>query len=451
MSNRRVVLLSYYFPPYATVSVFRALRFCRHLQEAGWDPAVVTSEAERGEVAWDENLLRQVPEGLIIRRCPLFRREEQIKAWLGSGRPTAADRSEKAPGADRPVAGQPTWRNLVSELCFAVPDNKVGWRRTAGLATEQLVRERNAEVIFASGPPFSVHLAALDASRRTQVPLVLDFRDPWSRDPWGRRAKSQLAQWRHVAMERTCVREARRVILNTERMADEFRRFYAGQPADKFVCIPNGFDGHGVDEGLAPPPWGENESTRPARFLHPGTLYGQRDPGVLLKAIKRVNQRGTARVEFEQLGSCERRAEVEAVVSAESLADCVRISPPLPHRQALEQMALADVFVIIQQGTTLQVPGKLFEMLPFRKPILAFVDEGATADLIRKYGLGFIAPPKDLEATAKALEAAQAAARSGELRNNFDAAIEVYDGRKLTARLGRELDAVAAECQASRS
>ena len=454
--SRHVILLSYYFPPHATVSVFRALRFATHLRQAGWEPAVVTSDAAKGDVHWDENLLQRVPEGLVIRRCPLVRREDTLKRWLRLGRSSQsaarqATASKNAnghaatPGANGAESDPMSLRNLVSEFLFAVPDNKVGWREAAARATVELAREFGSEAIFASGPPFSVHLAALDASRRARLPLVLDFRDPWSRDPWGRRGRSRLAKMRHIAMERTCVREASRVILNTERMADEFRRHYADLPADKFVCIPNGYDdqlyqsvSEAADHATKVP------ANNACQLLHPGSIYGPRDPSVLLQALRQVRDSGCERIEFLQLGGCDKKEQLQQAIQAVQMEDHVRVVPPVPHRELFEHMGKADVLVIIQQGTSVQVPGKFFEMLPFRKPILAFVEDGATADLVRKYQLGFVAPPDNPDLTAAAIRDAIAAARSGSLRDNFDAAIADYDARKLAARLAQELAAVAA-------
>jgi glycosyltransferase involved in cell wall biosynthesis len=454
--SRHAILLSYYFPPHAAVSVFRSLRFATHLRQTGWEPAVVTSDAVKGDVHFDESLLQRVPEGLVVRRCPLVRREDQLKRWLRLGSPTHGQASPSASegnnaglpignaAADKKAYDAQSFRSLVSEFLFAVPDNKIGWRHAAAQATRQLVREFGSEVIFASGPPFSVHLAALDASRSTRVPLVLDFRDPWSRDPWGRRGRSRLAKMRHVAMERTCVETARRVILNTERMADEFRRHYADLPADKFVCIPNGFDEQLYDLAAEVTDHAAQEKAgKPLQMLHPGSIYGPRDPALLLQALQQVRDSGHELIEFVQLGGCDKRGRLEQSIRELHLQDQVRLLPPVPHREVFEHMGRADVLVIIQQGTSVQVPGKFYEMLPFRKPILAFVDDGSTTDLVRKYQLGYVAPPNNLTLTTAAMRDALAAARSGVLRANFDAAIADYDARKLAWRLAQELEAVA--------
>jgi glycosyltransferase involved in cell wall biosynthesis len=335
-------------------------------------------------------------------------------------------------------------RSLVSEFLFAVPDNKVGWRHTAARAAEKFIREFGSEVIFSSGPPFSSHLAALDASRRTGVPLVLDFRDPWSRDPWGRRGRSRASKMRHIAMERACVREASRIVLNTERMADEFRQHYSYLPAEKFICIPNGYDDWLLGET---PALATNDTAkRPGhvtRILHPGSLYGQRNPTLLLQAIRRLRETVNEPIEFVQIGGCDSRLDMAQKVRQLGLEDCVHVLPAVSHREVCSQMADADILVVIQHGTSLQVPGKFFEMLGFRKPILAVVDEGATADLVQKYQVGFVAPSDSLDRTASALLDAVTAARSGTLQANFEAAIADLDGRKQAKRLAQVFEMVS--------
>ena len=94
-----------------------------------------------------------------------------------------------------------------------------------------------------------------------------------------------------------------------------------------------------------------------------------------------------------------------------------------------------DVFVVVQPNTRLRVPAKLFEMLLFRKPILALTGPGATADIIREYDLGIVANPDDPAAVAEAI--VQCAQRSAEskLRGRWQEAYDAFDGRRLTKKL----------------
>ncbi len=106
-------------------------------------------------------------------------------------------------------------------------------------------------------------------------------------------------------------------------------------------------------------------------------------------------------------------------------------------------MQAADALVLVQPGTHLQVPGKLYEMLMFRKPILALADDGATADVIRDYRLGLVADPRDTDAIADGLRVLLRDGPTLAEDADWPAALEAFDGRRLTQQLARHLDQVA--------
>ena len=120
--------------------------------------------------------------------------------------------------------------------------------------------------------------------------------------------------------------------------------------------------------------------------------------------------------------------------------------PHLPHQEVFGRMANSNCLVLIQPGTRLQVPSKIFEMIMFRKPILALADQGATADIVQDYELGVVAAPNNVDEIETAVRTLMAAADRGESRGKWDQALADFDGRKLTESLSKALErAVAAK------
>src|SRR5262249_19522435 len=117
------------------------------------------------------------------------------------------------------------------------------------------------------------------------------------------------------------------------------------------------------------------------------------------------------------------------------LRDRVFLHENVPHREALRQMARSDVLLAIQPGTALQVPGKLYEMMLFRRPILVLSDGGATAELVASRGLGLVVPNGDPDRIAEGIREARRASRDAFDCRKRCSTTEEFDGRVLTGRL----------------
>jgi glycosyltransferase involved in cell wall biosynthesis len=178
-------------------------------------------------------------------------------------------------------------------------------------------------------------------------------------------------------------------------------------------------------------------------LCHPGTIYGQRDLRPLLTALKKLRDAGRD-VIFEQIGHVENLSGIQALLAKYRISDRVQFTGPLSHAATLDRMARTDIFVVIQPGTILQIPSKIYEMLFMRKRILALTGGGATANLVESYGLGAVASPTDCDAIATAigdLWDQQESQRPSDA--DWRRATDTFDGRRLTGQLGDVLNKVA--------
>ncbi|MFP5380352.1 MAG: glycosyltransferase, partial [Vicinamibacteria bacterium] len=301
-------------------------------------------------------------------------------------------------------------------------------------------------VIVSSAPPFTCHLVAAAIAWRSRRPWVADFRDPWARAPWGLEFRNQ--GWTgmvHRRLERMTVTRARRVILNTPPMRDDFAAHYPAS-ADRLLTIPNGFDAAALDEAIVPV-----QRTAPADALvlcHTGSLYQARDPRPLLRALATLRTTGRVPADafrLQLVGGSAAEFDASGEVARLGLADVVEFVPPVSHGQSLGYLRAADVLLVVQPDTRVQVPVKLYEYLWARKPILALASEGAVADLVTEGGVGLVVPAADSDAIARALVTLYDGRR--ELARDYQAApafLDALEGGRLTARL----DAVLRELTA---
>ena len=138
------------------------------------------------------------------------------------------------------------------------------------------------------------------------------------------------------------------------------------------------------------------------RVCHAGSVYGERDLRLLVRAVGELAQSGRE-VSLEQIGGTNHQPEIVQYLRANHLQEHIMLQGRLPHDQTLEHMAAADVLAVIQPGTSVQVPAKLFELLLFRKPILALTGQAQTADIVRTFDLGVVADPDDSQVIAAAI------------------------------------------------
>jgi glycosyltransferase involved in cell wall biosynthesis len=457
MNERSVLMISYPFPPASLAGVYRTLRFVKYLPEHGWKPLVLAPDKEVFDPAWcDPALESAVPAGTVVERSKVYRpilaienMAKSFRSW-GSNAGNGGNANGKGPqhvataelaAAQPEIPGQmKSFARDALNMLFASPDPQIGWFPTAVKSALKMIRRHRVQAIYSTGPPHSSHLIAVALKIMMGLPAVIDFRDPWSRGTWRYDGRGLIHRHLHPSLEGVCVRMANRVILNTTALLEEFRVAYPKQPPEKFVAIPNGFDpdllAYGDDL------FGNRLSSekRAAIVCHPGTVYGKRDLRPVVAAVQKLVHAGQ-RVRFEQIGTVENECETRSYAESLGVQDSVLLHGSLPHGDTLRIMSSADVFLLSQPGTVLQIPGKIFEMLPFGRPIVALTDPaGATAKVIQEYDLGSVVQPFDSGAIATAISQKIGAARDFKANDGWRKAMQDFDGRELTKRLGEALD-----------
>ncbi len=356
MAHRKVLLITYHFPPQAASGSFRLLGFARHLPAAGWQPIVVAPP----ELPWEPNdveLGRQVPADVPVRPAPYPR---------------------FAPKVLRALAPRALWLPRALAVCRAA-----------------MYADR-PDVILTSGPPHWVHLLGLALRRSFGVPWVADFRDPWTINTRGR-LPGWLPMWENV-WERLVFAEADLVLANAPNARALFQRTYPAH-ADKVVTLTNGFDP--AEGPLAAP-----AADGPLSLVHAGELYLSRDPVPLLDALADWNQQTDRRARLEVIGRNYLPINLTEEIRRRGLERDVVMTGQLPYRASLEAMARARILVLFDTPRrTVGVPAKLYEYFGAGRPILALAEhDGDVAHVLRDSGvLHRLASPQDAGQIRQAL------------------------------------------------
>jgi hypothetical protein len=355
----------------------------------------------------DENLCLHLPRRMQIDRVPdgnplkiITRTRNQVRAKLrgllkpGGIELRAGDHPAKQ--AQASLRGRlSTLKEAVLERLFLFPDSRGFWMKPAVVKLSRLPASERPDVVFATASPWTSLLVGKALARRFGVPFIADFRDPWTNNPYDRPLSPRLSG-KAKQLERAVCDAAALVVTNTPELRRMFMTEYPDL-AGKFITITNGFDS-GTSE-LAENSFQERDPSQPSpqnarglELCHFGSVYGNRNPVALFQALKELVaenriQRGRLRVRFvgDWLVTDER---CEALAHALEEQAVLRREPLVPYETYLRQMTLAQVLLILQPASPLQIPGKIYEYIFAGRPLLVIGGEGATGSLVRRYRLG---------------------------------------------------------------
>ncbi len=363
-------------------------------------------------------------DGICRTSRPIRRRLGLASAELG--------RDEQAP--PEPPRAQEQ-RPLLLESLLNLPDGHAGWLPFAVAAALRLAKRRPIDCLYSIGPPMTDHLVGLALHSLLGIPWVADFHDPWTENPWHGRRPWPLDSLEKRLESRVLV-SADRIVVKTPEMAALMGA--RGREMDgKTDVIPCAYD---ANEVLA------------ARLLvrtsggqivltHTGTFYGPRSPVPLLTAFAKMvsTYPSPGRLELRLVGL--RNPAIAEVAKRLGISRMVREVGLVSHRVALQHVLESNVAVVVQSGTTVQVPSKLYEYLGCSVPVLAVTDEGATARIVRQANAGAVARTDDIAGIAEGL--AYCIKRNREIRIGFERGfIEQFEIRKVLARVAGLLNSM---------
>lgn len=439
----RALIVAYCFPPHAAIGTHRTLRLVSHLVDRGWhvDVLTVAEDTYLNGTPVDERLHERVPPSVRVIRSGAFRGFSKAGRFINRVRPTRVAGDAPAAHVSTAVHTSPRHRGalesmkLLAEELAALPDKEVGWLLPAVARGLRAFSGTPPHVIFSSAPPWTTHLAAGLLAYAFRCRWVADFRDPWVRSPWTR-YRTGPGKAIATRLEERVVRGADAVLFTTESARREFADHYGPELSDRFSVVFNGCDPE------------EFKLTRAVRdeehftVLHAGTLYGGRSPVPLIHALGRLianDPSAASRLRVRFLGATGfPGVDIFGLCAQQGLSEVVEFAPRVDRQESLNQMRRASALLILQAGTAMAIPGKLYEYLAAGRPIFALCEEGEMADFIRVNRLGIAVGPTD-----------EAEIERG-LRELLDAPLDswarphasLFDGRLRAAEMGAILESL---------
>jgi glycosyltransferase involved in cell wall biosynthesis len=383
MPERSVLMIAYDFPPGRGIGGgLRSGFFARYLPESGWRTRVIALDQGQGA----------------------------------------------QPGVTRMASPTPwQWPYEVTPY---------GWANALGRYLRRW--SEPIDLVYVSCPPFPQALAAASFARDRGLPLVVDFRDAWSLDPYQEGSRLKRALYRHLfpALERKLLLQTDLLILNTPSALQAYKELYP-QHAERMQWLPNGFDGQAFAGAHGP--------TRRdyLQLLYAGRFgIGARSPDNLLQGLLLARVNGCD-VRLQVLG--DQSEAMRSRIEQARMGDMVELIDQVDYAEAAKRMCAADVLVLIQapaRARVQAVAGKTYDYLRAGRPVLAVAPPGDNIDLLKNHACRLEHPGDDPAAIADAIERLYRAWQQGQLESAAEPVSELaqFDRRHLAQRLAGHFD-----------
>ncbi|MDY0200557.1 MAG: glycosyl transferase family 1 [Bacteroidales bacterium] len=379
--QKRVLIITYYWPPSGGSGVQRWLKFCKYLQSYGWNPVIYTPENPDVSVT-DKTLASDIPSDIkVIKReifepYSLFRFFARQKKGMGVG-------FASAEGKKNGLFGK---LSLWVRANLFIPDARIFWVNPSVRFLANYLKNNPVDAVISTGPPHSMHLIALKLKQRMGIKWLADFRDPWtSIDYMADLPITKRSLQKHKRLENKVVTMADEVVVVSSQMQAEFEQV---RPQGVSL-ITNGFD-H-TDFAEHQPPL-DSEFT----ITHLGSIPANRNSEHLWDALSRMiasDALFASKLKIQLVGSVDKL--VADQIKHYGLAGHCTFTGYVNHTKSIEIMQRSQVLLLlVNQSANAKgiLTGKVFEYLAARRPILAIgPTDGDVSNLLKQTKAGVTA------------------------------------------------------------
>ncbi|MFM9055985.1 MAG: glycosyltransferase family 4 protein [Bacteroidota bacterium] len=353
MPLKKLLVISYYWPPAGGAGVQRCLKFVRHLPEFGYEPIVITVDDRAATYpVTDPTLQSDIPAGVRVIRTKSFEPLSVLSRLVGK---------ENVPyGGFANTRKESRVQRLLRWVRgnFFIPDARKGWVSYALQAATRIIREEQIERVLISSPPHSSQLIGLQLKKRFPgLTWIADMRDPWTDIYYYQDLMhTQIAARADARMERQVLESADLILVVSEPIRQTFLKKSDTLNPSKFAVIPNGYDADDFQSR-------KRERAMDFTISYVGTLAESYHPEVFIDVLNRfAASRPQDKVCFRFVGNIPWNIRERFEQQAKGWN--VLWTGHLPHLEATRAMQDADVLLLVipdVSGAEGILTGKLFE------------------------------------------------------------------------------------------
>lgn len=431
-SMKRVLIITYYWPPSGGSGVQRWLKMSKYLPENDWQPVIYTAEdaeypVEDSSLEKDVSLETEVIRRPIVEPYTIYKKllgikkEEKVKAgFVNEGRQKS------------------TWKENLSVWIrgnFFIPDARCWWIRPSVRFLSKYLKENSVDAIISTGPPHSMHLIAKVLHKKLSIPWVADFRDPWTEIFYFDSLKlSKCSLRKHKRLEKQVLTEADKVVAVGWHEAADLENL----GAKNVHVVTNGFDNECVCS--------ENNFERNEKFTitYTGVLLPN-ESFVIWDALNELcgeNSEFANNLKIKLIGHID--GKVRSYIAEKNLESKVENVEYMQHAQVLEYQRKSDLLLLlvpIAKKAECILTGKLFEYLASGRPVLAIAPEnGDVARVLKETACGFTVDFNDKEKMKSIIMDLYVKYQENQLVTNKNDVVGKFSRRNLTKEFSKILD-----------
>lgn len=425
---KRVLIISYYWPPAGGPGVQRWLMFVKYFKQFGIEPVMYIPENANYPLT-DDQLHAEIPEGIEIISTPA--KEPYKLAQLFSKKKTkqlssGIISSKKSSLIEKVL--------LYIRGNFFIPDARIGWVKPSVTYLTSYLKNTPVDVIISTGPPHSTHLIGMELKKRTSTPWLADFRDPWTTIHYHKQLRlTKSSEEKHKKLEQTVLQTADQIVVTSTTTKKEFSAI-TQRPIE---VITNGYD---ISDS------GETILDEKFTLAHIGSLLSERNPKLLWEVLSELiseEKEFADHLEIKLAGAIS--DDVINSLQAFGLLNLTNQLGYISHEHALQQQRNSLVLLLIEMDspeTRAIIPGKLFEYMVAQRPVLALGPLGSDIKaILEESGVGHFFHYTEKQKIKKELLSMYHSFKAKTLRIE-QSEVAKYSRRNLTSAMAKLLKAM---------
>lgn len=378
---KKVLIITYYWPPSGGAGVQRWLKFVKYLREFGWEPIIYTPENPEAP-AIDNSLMKDIPPNLTIIKTPIWEPYNLYKKFIG------IRKEQKINAGFLSEIKKPRLKEKIAVWIrgnFFIPDARRWWVNPSVKFLVSYLKQNPVEVVISTGPPHSMHLIALGLKKKIGIKWLADFRDPWTNiDFYDKLMLTKSSDRKQKKLENEVLKNANTVSTVSWNWAEDFKRIAKRE----IEVVTNGFD---EDD------FTNTNVTLESGFMfhHIGAMNADRNPHKFWEALKEIcdaDKFFSDELKIKLTGKTD--IKVIESIKKNGLWEKADKIDHLPHDKIVQALPKSPILLLPLNDTPNTrgiIPGKLFEYLASRRPIFVIGNElGDTARIINETKSGIV-------------------------------------------------------------
>lgn len=430
---KKVLIISYYWPPSGGIGVLRCLKIAKYLREFGWEPVVFTAE-NADYPGHDETNFKDIPEGITILKCPIFEPYKYYRQLMGK----SSDEN-----VNNALVANDDKESLMHKFSvwvrsnFFIPDARAFWIKPAVKFLSSYLEENKVDAIFSDGPPHSNTMIACHLKDKFNIPWLADFQDPWTQvDYYQKLILTDWADKKHHRLEQWALKSADRISI----VSDTWKGDLESIGAQNVSVIVWGYDEDDYKNLQA-------NLDKKFTITHTGLIGEDRNPAELLEVVAELideNKDFAEDIEIQLIGQVD--ISIRKNIEQYNLQSCVKVIEQVNRAEALQFCADSQMLLLLLNqaaNAAGRIPGKLFEYLAVRRPILCLGNpKGDSANIIRNAQAGEAFDYQDKQALKVYLHESYNQFRSEKQLPFTQGDINQFTSREITRKVSVLLDEI---------